>query len=147
MEQILALDCLLPDARGRPSLCLVLSSNKRPRCLMIRLLDHLLGTGNPQTWLPGARPCVERGHMEEFTSGQHVVKSCRPYPGLVHFMFVVPPLQPRAVGPYLVWGTWSPSRLPLEGTWSYLDLLDRNRRPMVPGYKSPTKLLNENRGD
>jgi hypothetical protein len=36
--------------------------------------------------------------------------------GLVLFRLVAPPLQPRVVGPYLVWGAWFPSRLPLEGT-------------------------------
>jgi hypothetical protein len=36
--------------------------------------------------------------------------------GLVLFSLVVPPLQPRVVGLYLVWGVWFPSRLPLEGT-------------------------------
>jgi hypothetical protein len=36
--------------------------------------------------------------------------------GLVYFRLVVPPLQPRVVGPYLVRGVWFPSRLLLEGT-------------------------------
>jgi hypothetical protein len=36
--------------------------------------------------------------------------------GLVLLRLVVSPLQPGVVGPYLVWGTWFPSRLTLEGT-------------------------------
>jgi hypothetical protein len=36
--------------------------------------------------------------------------------GLILFKLVVPSLQPGVVGPYLVRGTWFPSRLPLEGT-------------------------------
>jgi hypothetical protein len=36
--------------------------------------------------------------------------------GLVLFRLVVPPLQPRVVGPYPVRGVWFPNRLPLEGT-------------------------------
>jgi hypothetical protein len=35
---------------------------------------------------------------------------------LVLFKLEVSPLQRGMVGPYLVWGTWFPSRLPLEGT-------------------------------
>jgi hypothetical protein len=36
--------------------------------------------------------------------------------GLVLFKSVAPPLQPGVVGPYLVWGVWCLSYLPLEGT-------------------------------
>jgi hypothetical protein len=36
--------------------------------------------------------------------------------GLVLFTLVAPPLQLGVVRPYLVWGAWFPSRLPLEGT-------------------------------
>jgi hypothetical protein len=36
--------------------------------------------------------------------------------GLVLFRWVAHPLQPRVVGPYLVWGVWFPNCLPLEGT-------------------------------
>jgi hypothetical protein len=36
--------------------------------------------------------------------------------GLVLFWMVAPPLQPGAVGSYLVWGAWFPSHLLLEGT-------------------------------
>jgi hypothetical protein len=36
--------------------------------------------------------------------------------GLVLFTLVAPPLEPRVVGPYAVWGVWFPSRLPFEGT-------------------------------
>jgi hypothetical protein len=37
---------------------------------------------------------------------------------LVLFKLEVSPLQRGMVGPYLVWDTWFPSRLPLEGTGS-----------------------------
>jgi hypothetical protein len=37
----------------------------------------------------------------------------------------------KLVGAYLVRGTWFPRRLSLDGTWSYLDLLDCNRWPGV----------------
>jgi hypothetical protein len=53
--------------------------------------------------------------------------------GLVHFKLVVPPLQAGVVGPYLAWGAWFLSHLPLEETGSYPDLLGRNWRPTVPG--------------
>jgi hypothetical protein len=58
-----------------------------------------------------------------------VAKSCLPvpivgwksegmdlFPRLVLFMLGAPPLQPRVVGPYPVWGVWFPSHLPLEGS-------------------------------
>jgi hypothetical protein len=51
---------------------------------------------------------------------------------LVCFKLVVPPLQPWAMRPYLMWGTWFPSHLPLEGTRSYTYLLGHNRWPAVP---------------
>jgi hypothetical protein len=35
--------------------------------------------------------------------------------GLVLFSLVIPPLKPGVVGSYLVWGTWFPSHLSLEG--------------------------------
>jgi hypothetical protein len=38
------------------------------------------------------------------------------FPRLVLFMLGAPPLQPRVVGPYPVWGVWFPSHLPLEGS-------------------------------
>jgi hypothetical protein len=34
---------------------------------------------------------------------------------LVLFRLVAPPLQPRVVGPYPIWGVWLPSCLLLEG--------------------------------
>jgi hypothetical protein len=40
----------------------------------------------------------------------------RSFSGLVLFSLVVPLLQLGVVGPYLIWGAWFPSRLPLEGT-------------------------------
>jgi hypothetical protein len=45
------------------------------------------------------------------------------------------------MGPYLVCGTWLLSRLPLERTWSYLDLLGHNWRPAVPKVQDPDKAL------
>jgi hypothetical protein len=41
---------------------------------------------------------------------------CGLLPGLVLFRMVAPPLQPRVVGPYLLWGAWFSSHLLLEGT-------------------------------
>jgi hypothetical protein len=35
---------------------------------------------------------------------------------LIPFRLAAPPLQPRVVGPYPVWGVWFPIRLPLERT-------------------------------
>jgi hypothetical protein len=35
---------------------------------------------------------------------------------LILFRLVAPPLQPGVVGPYLIYGAWFPSHLPLEGT-------------------------------
>jgi hypothetical protein len=49
---------------------------------------------------------------------------------------VIPLLQPGAVGPYLVWGTWFSTHLPLEGTWSYPDL-GFNWRPTVLVVQDP----------
>jgi hypothetical protein len=37
-----------------------------------------------------------------------------------------------AQGLVMVWHAWLPSRLSLEGTGPYLDLLGHNRLPMVP---------------
>jgi hypothetical protein len=54
-------------------------------------------------------------------------------PSLHLIRLVVPPLQLAVVGPYLVWGAWLPSHLPLEGAGSYLDFLGHNRYPMVHG--------------
>jgi hypothetical protein len=61
-------------------------------------------------------------------------------PRFSSFKLVVPsPLQPREVGPYLVWSTWLPSSLSLEGTGPYSDLLGRNRWSMVLGVQDPNK--------
>jgi hypothetical protein len=49
------------------------------------------------------------------------------------------PLQPGEVGPYLVWSLWFPSRLPLEGTGPYRDLLGHNQRSAVPGVQDLNK--------
>jgi hypothetical protein len=57
--------------------------------------------------------------------------------GLSSFKLVVLPLQLGEVGPYLVWSTWFPSRLPLEGIRPYLDLLCRNQLSMVPKVQDP----------
>jgi hypothetical protein len=53
--------------------------------------------------------------------------------GLVLFRLVVPPLQHGVAGPYLVWGTWFPTYLPLEGTGVHPYFLGHNQRPVVPG--------------
>jgi hypothetical protein len=53
---------------------------------------------------------------------------------LVLFRLAVPPLQPGAVGPYLVRGAWLPSRLLLEGVKSYLVFLRCNQWPEVLRY-------------
>jgi hypothetical protein len=37
--------------------------------------------------------------------------------------------------------TWFPNSLLLDGIESYLDLLGRNQRPAVPGYRTPTTIL------
>jgi hypothetical protein len=60
--------------------------------------------------------------------GRQVVKSYLPmtirmresdgvdYCGLVLFRLVAPPLQPRVMGPCLLWDAWFPSHLPLVET-------------------------------
>jgi hypothetical protein len=53
------------------------------------------------------------------------------------FRLVVPPIQPVAVGPYPVQGTWFPSYLLLEGTGSYPYLLGHNRHPAVLEEEDP----------
>jgi hypothetical protein len=55
----------------------------------------------------------------------------------------VPPLQAGVVGSYPVCGTWFPGRLPLEGVWSYLDLLGHNWRIVVPGVQDPANYEDE----
>jgi hypothetical protein len=52
-------------------------------------------------------------------------------PEFSSFKLAAPPLQPGAVGPYPVRGTWFPNSLPLEGIGSYPDLLSRNQRSVV----------------
>jgi hypothetical protein len=72
----------------------------------------------------GSRPGSGRGRMVK-----QVAKSSLPAPivarkkckhelllGLVLFRLVAPPLQPRVVVLYLIWGVWFPSHLPLERT-------------------------------
>jgi hypothetical protein len=44
-----------------------------------------------------------------------------------------------AWGLVLVWHTWFPSYLSLEGTRSYPELLGRNRWPTIPGVQDPDK--------
>jgi hypothetical protein len=58
-------------------------------------------------------------------------------PNLVHFKLVNPAIQPRSMGPYLAWGTWFLSCMPLEGTWSYLDLMAVTGGLRCPGDKTP----------
>jgi hypothetical protein len=41
---------------------------------------------------------------------------CRLLSGSILFWFVVPPLQPGAVGSYPIWDVWFSSHLLLEGT-------------------------------
>jgi hypothetical protein len=41
---------------------------------------------------------------------------------------------------YLVWGTWFPNRLPLEGTGPYLDFFGRNWRPRAPTVQDLDKI-------
>jgi hypothetical protein len=100
-------------------------------------------------WLPWVRVRAELGQKVELHRADMWQNSTRPQPftggggglkevvrivaGFTSFKLVVPPLQLGAVGPYLVRGPQFPSRLPLEGTWSYPDLLGHNRRPAVLG--------------
>jgi hypothetical protein len=65
---------------------------------------------------------------------------CGLFSGLVLFRLVVNPLQVGVVGPYLVWSTWFPSHLPLEGIGPYLDFVGRNQRPAVPGVQDPDNI-------
>jgi hypothetical protein len=58
-------------------------------------------------------------------------------PEFSSFKLVVLPLQPGEVGPYPVRGTYFPSRLLLEGTRLYSDLLGHNWWPTVPGVQDP----------
>jgi hypothetical protein len=62
-------------------------------------------------------------------------------PGFSSLKLVVPPLQPGAVGPYLVWGTRFTNRLLQEGTGSCPDLLGRNRWSVVPEVQDPDNIL------
>jgi hypothetical protein len=57
---------------------------------------------------------------------------------LVLFRLMVPPLQSEVVGPYSVWSTWFPSRLPLEEVGSYPKFLVI---PGGPGYKTGPQFL------
>jgi hypothetical protein len=47
------------------------------------------------------------------------------------FMLVVPLLQPKVMGLYLIRGVGFPSYVPLEETGSYPDLLGCNLRPTI----------------
>jgi hypothetical protein len=64
---------------------------------------------------------------------------CRLFLGLVPFKLVVPPLQPGVLEPYLVWGTWFPSRLLLEEIGLCLDFLGHNRWPAIPEVQDSNK--------
>jgi hypothetical protein len=64
---------------------------------------------------------------------------CGLLPGLVLFRLLISHLQPRVVGPYLIWCIWFPNHLPMEETGSYPDFLNHNRRPVVPGVQDPNK--------
>jgi hypothetical protein len=57
--------------------------------------------------------------------------------GLILFKLVVPSLQPGVVGPYLVRGTWFPSRLPLEGTDHIQIFWAVTGDPQYPGVQDP----------
>jgi hypothetical protein len=59
--------------------------------------------------------------------------------GLVLFRFVVPPLQSGGVRPFLVWGAWFPSHLPLKGTELYPEFWAIIGDPRYPGYKTLTR--------
>jgi hypothetical protein len=62
-------------------------------------------------------------------------------PGLVLFRLVIPPLQPKVMGPYVIHGTWFPSHLLLEGTGPYSDFWVITSGPWYSGYKTLTPLL------
>jgi hypothetical protein len=96
-------------------------------------------------WLPGSQARAEPGHKDELNwtdRWQDPTRSwllrgdkkdgCGSCPGLVLLSWWSP-LQPGEVEPYLEWSIWFPGHLSLEGTRPYLDLLDCNRRPTVPG--------------
>jgi hypothetical protein len=149
-----ALECLLLGACGHLPLHLVLCGIKWPRYPRTPVLMPLARyLGYPQSWLTGdpahAEPgCEDKLHRIDMWGNPARLRPlrwdkrdwCISHLGWVLFSLVQPPLQLEVVGPYLVWGAWFPSYLPLEGTGPYLDLVSHNWRPAVPRAQDPDKV-------
>jgi hypothetical protein len=119
--------------------CLIWTLND-PASQVPRPLGHLFNTGNLRCGYQGLGCVLSRSATRSLDRADRWPLEgaqedwCGPHSGLV-----VSPLQPGAVGPYLIRGTWLLSRLSLKRTESYLDLLGRNWQPVVPGVEDPDK--------